>query len=80
MKRQPGSSDNPYRVALEGIVLEAQVRANKAKFQLDTLKGAVDYEKAQFEALEAAYNALQGMFQYIANKYNSVIEPEYAKK
>ncbi|KKM14720.1 hypothetical protein LCGC14_1703330 [marine sediment metagenome] len=65
---------NPYRHILEDIVLESQVRANKAHFQLQVAGYAVEYSFEQYDLLRGAYKALDNMFKYIANKYNEVID------
>ncbi len=65
---------NEYRPILEDIALECQSRANKAQFCMITTKGAIQYQQDQYNIFNGAYNALQGMFKYIANKYNEVID------
>ena len=64
---------NPYRHILEDIVLEYQVRANKAHFQLQVAEYAIEYSFEQYDRLRGAYKALDELFKYIANKYNEVI-------
>lgn len=64
-------STNPLRSVLEQIVLESQVRANKAKFELDIAQKSLDYNNSQIQALERVYDSLHDMFEYIAKMYEA---------
>ena len=67
-------NETPFRTALEEIVLELQLRANKAKFKYELAKGSSHYADERLKDLEKEYNARQEVFVYAANIYNKLIE------
>ena len=66
--------EKEFRTGIEKIVLEAQVRANKAKFKYDTFKGTVAYDSEQLKIYEEVFNQLQDLFVYIASVYDKLTE------